>query len=42
MNLIQVITYQTVTLEISKDELDQPPYNFILDGYNKIEDRIKL
>lgn len=42
MAVIQVITYQTITLEITKDQLGNPPYNFILDGYNKIEDRVKL
>ena len=42
MSVIQVITYQTVTIQISKDKLENPPYNFILDGYNKIEDRVKI
>lgn len=42
MNVIQVITYQTITLEIIKDQLGNPPYNFILEGYNKIEDRVNI
>ncbi|NLY46744.1 MAG: hypothetical protein GX053_12285 [Tissierella sp.] len=42
MNVIQVITYQTITIEISKDQLDDPPYNFILDGYNKIADKVNI
>lgn len=33
---LQVITYKTLTIEIDKDLLDSPPYNFILDGYNRI------
>lgn len=32
---LQVITYKTISLEIDKDDLDQMPYNFILNGYNK-------
>lgn len=39
---LQVITYKTITIEIEKDELGEPPYNFILDGYNKIEYREKV
>lgn len=31
---IQVITYKTLTLEIDKNKLHKPPYNFILDGFN--------
>jgi hypothetical protein len=42
MDMIQVITYQTVTVEIMKDQLGNPPYNFILDGFNKIADRVKI
>ena len=42
MDVIQVITYQTVTVEIMKDQLGNPPYNFILDGYNRIADRVKI
>lgn len=34
--LPQVITYKTVTIEIDKNSLGDPPYNFILEGYNKI------
>lgn len=32
----QVLTYKTLTMEIAKHLLGNPPYNFILDGYNKI------
>ncbi len=32
----QVLTYKTLTMEIDKRFLGNPPYNFILDGYNKI------
>lgn len=35
-DVIQVITYQTLTIEIPKEELDDTPYNFYLEGYNKI------
>ncbi len=42
MDYIQVITYQTITIQISKDKLGDPPYNFILEGYNKIEDKVKI
>lgn len=34
--LPQVITYKTITLELDKDELNGPPYNFILDGFNNV------
>mgnify|MGYP000875685566 FL=1 len=40
--VIQVITYQTISIEIPKDELVGSPYNFILDGYNKIADRVHI
>ncbi|HZK00672.1 MAG TPA: protease complex subunit PrcB family protein, partial [Tissierellaceae bacterium] len=40
--IIQVITYQTISIEIPKDELGDTPYNFILDGYNKIADRVNV
>lgn len=33
---LQVITYNTATLEIQKEKLGTPPYKFILDGFNKI------
>lgn len=33
---LQVITYKTLTMEIEKNLLGNPPYNFILDGFNKI------
>ncbi|MGN9165033.1 S-layer homology domain-containing protein [Tissierellaceae bacterium HCP3S3_D8] len=33
---LQVATYKTITIEIEKDRLGEPPYNFILDGYNKV------
>lgn len=33
---LQVITYKTLTMEIDKALLGNPPYNFILDGFNKI------
>ncbi len=42
MILIQVITYQTISIEISRDELGDRPYNFILDGFNKIADRVNI
>ncbi|MDR7869634.1 MAG: hypothetical protein RIN55_02155 [Tissierellaceae bacterium] len=42
MNVIQVITYQTISIEIPKDELGDSPYNFILDGFNKIADRVSI
>ncbi len=42
MDMIQVITYQTISIEVPKDELGDSPYNFILEGYNKIEDRVKI
>lgn len=41
-DVIQVITYQTVTLEIPKDQLGDSPYNFILEGYNKVADRVNI
>lgn len=41
-NYIQVITYQTISIEIPKNQLGEPPHNFILDGYNKIADRVKI
>lgn len=34
--LPQVITYKTITLELDKDQLTGPPYNFILDGFNNV------
>lgn len=40
--IIQVITYQTISIEIPKEELGDTPYNFILDGYNKIADRVTV
>jgi hypothetical protein len=33
---LQVVTYKTLTMEIDKTVLGNPPYNFILDGFNKI------
>lgn len=33
---LQVVTYKTITVAIDKKDIGQPPYNFILDGYNKI------
>lgn len=39
---LQVITYKTITIEIEKDVLGEPPYNFILDGYNKIKYKEKI
>lgn len=33
---LQVITYKTLTMEIDKNLLNGQPYNFILDGYNKV------
>lgn len=33
---LQVQTYKTISLKIDKKDLGQMPYNFILDGYNKI------
>lgn len=33
---LQVITYKTLTMEIEKSKLGNPPYNFTFDGYNKI------
>lgn len=33
---LQVITYKTLTMEIEKDKLENPPYKFILDGFNKV------
>lgn len=33
---LQVITYKTLTLEIEKSKLGNPPYKFTFDGYNKI------
>ncbi len=33
---LQVVTYKTLTMEIDKTLLGNPPYNFILDGFNKI------
>lgn len=33
---LQVITYKTISLEIDKVGLGKMPYNFILEGYNKI------
>ena len=36
MILPQVITYKTLTIEIDKNLLNEPPYNFILDGYNSV------
>lgn len=33
---LQVITYKTLTMEINKNLLNGQPYNFILDGYNKV------
>lgn len=35
--LPQVITYKTITLELDKDQLGGPPYNFILDGFNNVK-----
>lgn len=34
--LPQVITYKTITVEIDKSLLGNPPYNFILEGYNRV------
>lgn len=42
VGLIQVITYKTLKLEIPKEELDNTPYIFILEGYNKIPDSINM
>ncbi|NLL80991.1 MAG: hypothetical protein GX231_01640 [Tissierellia bacterium] len=36
MILPQVITYKTLTIEIDKNLLNEPPYNFILEGYNSV------
>lgn len=36
---LQVITYKTITIEMERDKLGDPPYNFILDGYNKIRQK---
>lgn len=33
----QVITYQTLTVEIPKTELGEPPYNFVVEGFRMIE-----
>lgn len=33
---LQVITYKTLTMEIEKTKLGNPPYKFTFDGYNKI------
>lgn len=33
---LQVITYKTLTMEIEKSKLGNPPYKFTFDGYNKI------
>lgn len=33
---LQVITYKTLTMEIEKDKLENPPYKFILDGFNNV------
>lgn len=33
---LQVITYKTLTMEIEKENLGNPPYKFILDGFNKV------
>lgn len=33
---LQVITYKTLTMEIEKSQLGNPPYKFTFDGYNKI------
>ncbi len=35
--LPQIITYKTLTLNIDKTQLGNPPYNFILDGFNAIK-----
>jgi len=32
----QVITYKTLTVELEKHLLNNPPYNFILDGFNSV------
>lgn len=42
MNVIQVITYQTISIEVAKEELGDEPYNFILDGFNKVADRVNI
>lgn len=34
---LQVITYKTISLEMDKKDLGDMPYNFILEGYNKIK-----
>lgn len=34
--LPQVITYKTLTLDIDKELLNEPPYSFILDGFNSV------
>ncbi|WP_422486379.1 S-layer homology domain-containing protein [Gudongella sp. DL1XJH-153] len=31
--LAQVITYKTITIEISKEELGEPPYDFVVEGF---------
>ena len=33
---LQVLTYKTVNVEIDKEQIGEPPYNFILDEYNDI------
>ena len=33
---LQVITYKTLTMEIEKSKLGNPPYKFTFDGYNTI------
>ncbi|NLC04090.1 MAG: hypothetical protein GX787_07430 [Tissierellia bacterium] len=33
---LQVITYKTLTMEIEKSKLGDPPYKFTFDGYNKV------
>ena len=32
-NQLQVITYKTMTIEIDKEQLGNPPYNFVLEGF---------
>ena len=42
MNLIQVLTYKTVTIGIPKEELGGGPYNFILEGFNIVAGRVSI
>lgn len=39
---LQVITYKTITIAIDKKYIGDAPYNFILDGYNKVTNKDAL